>query len=107
MVKLAANPRTAAWLKDPAFMMNLQMLKTNPSMFPQLMQQDPRLGEAFNLLIGDFGGVPKDFGSKEANEDDEPEEGEKPDFKMEEEKPESFQREAYKPAPKKEEAPKQ
>lgn len=33
------------------------MLKKNPGMFSVLMQQDPRLGEAFNLLISDFGGA--------------------------------------------------
>lgn len=55
-MKLAANPRTAEWLKDPSFMTKLNMLKTSPQMFPVLMKQDPRLSEAFNLLIGDFGG---------------------------------------------------
>ena len=59
MMKLAANPRTAEWLKDPSFMTKLQMLKTNPQMFPVLMQQDPRLGEAFNMLIGDFADLTK------------------------------------------------
>jgi len=30
MMKLAANPRTAEWLKDPSFMTKLQMLKQSP-----------------------------------------------------------------------------
>lgn len=120
MVKLAANPRTAEWLKDPSFMTKLQMLKKSPQMFSVLMQQDPRLGEAFNLLISDFGGA-ANFGgpggapganfnfqdSQHAGEK-KPESQESGDFKMEEEIPESFtnnapKKEAPKPAPKKEE----
>lgn len=57
MLKLGSNPRTAEWLKDPAFMTKLQMLRKSPQMFQILMKQDPRLNEAFNLLISDVDGM--------------------------------------------------
>ena len=106
MMKLAANPRTAEWLKDPSFMTKLQMLKTNPQMFPVLMQQDPRLGEAFNMLIGDFADITKGAGGFP---DKNKAEGDKTSSKMEEEKEEEDDEEEFVPPPqppKKEEAPK-
>ncbi|KAL4476381.1 hypothetical protein ABPG74_010114 [Tetrahymena malaccensis] len=124
MMKLAANPRTAEWLKDPSFMTKLEMLKKSPQMFSVLMQQDPRLGEAFNLLLSDFGGGAAfnqganfNFQDKKNAEEQKPETKEhtttsttnqnQDDFKMEEEIPEPFtnnaKQEAPKPAPKKEE----
>ncbi|EGR31769.1 stress-induced protein sti1 family protein, putative, partial [Ichthyophthirius multifiliis] len=54
MMKLAMNPKTADYLKDPSFMQKLQMLQKNPQMFPVLMQQDPRLQEALNIMMQDF-----------------------------------------------------
>lgn len=107
------NPRTAEWLKDPSFMTKLQMLKKNPQMFSVLMQQDPRLSEAFNMLISDFGGMGGAAASAAANSaknastfEEEPaaatstsNSSSKPDFTMEEEIPEQVQREVPKPAP--------
>ena len=55
------------------------------------MQQDPRLGEAFNMLIGDFGDVAKGAAGTGANfnfQDKQKTEGDKPSSKMEEEKEE-------------------
>ncbi|KAL1887757.1 Hsp90 cochaperone [Sporothrix stenoceras] len=59
--KLAANPKTAAYLSDPTFMQRLQALQTNPSNV-QDMFSDPRMIEVMGVAMGlDFsmaGGMP-------------------------------------------------
>lgn len=49
--KLAANPKTARYLADPAFMQKLQNLSRNPSDMSAAMS-DPRLLEVMGVLLG-------------------------------------------------------
>ncbi|KRW98760.1 hypothetical protein PPERSA_03895 [Pseudocohnilembus persalinus] len=59
IAKLKANSKTAAYLNDPKFLQQVQMflgnpdmMKQNPQMMLQLIQQDPRLMECFMVLQG-------------------------------------------------------
>lgn len=47
MAKLMANPKTAAYFADPAFVQKFQMMKSNPQMMMQFMQGDPRFMDVF------------------------------------------------------------
>lgn len=49
--KLAANPKTAAYLADPDFMGKLQQLKNNPNAVGSYMQ-DPRFLQVMSVLLG-------------------------------------------------------
>lgn len=52
MAKLASNPKIAGYMQDPQFMQMLMMCQSNPTMLLQMMQQDPRLMEVFQVLTG-------------------------------------------------------
>ena len=55
-MKLLSNPKTAGYMKDPAFVQKLQLIQTNPQMMAQHMQ-DPQIAEAFKVMFGmDMGG---------------------------------------------------
>lgn len=49
--KLAGNPKTAAFLSDPAFMAKLQAVKQNPSNAQDLFS-DPRMIQVLGVLMG-------------------------------------------------------
>ncbi|KAK2054572.1 TPR-like protein [Colletotrichum caudatum] len=49
--KLAANPKTASFLADPAFMAKLQQMKENPKGSPDLFT-DPRMLQVLGVLMG-------------------------------------------------------
>ncbi len=49
--KLAANPKTSAFLADPTFMQKLQSIKNNPS-DSQAMFSDPRMIQVLGVLMG-------------------------------------------------------
>jgi stress-induced-phosphoprotein 1 len=58
--KLAANPKTSAFLADPAFMAKLQSFKQNPTNTQDLFS-DPRLVQVLGVLMGvdmDMAGAP-------------------------------------------------
>lgn len=52
MGKLAANPKTAGLVADPAFRQQLLMVQQNPSMAGQLMSSDPRFFQVMGVLMG-------------------------------------------------------
>ncbi|EFX03578.1 heat shock protein sti1 [Grosmannia clavigera kw1407] len=63
--KLAANPKTAAFLADPTFVRNLQNIQQNPQN-SQAMFSDPRMIQVMGVLMGvdlDFAGAPPAGGS--------------------------------------------
>lgn len=49
--KLAANPKTAAYLADPSFMAKLQQIQQNPLM-SQDMFSDPRMIQVLGVMMG-------------------------------------------------------
>lgn len=71
--KLASNPKTSAYLADPAFMAKIQNLKNNPNSFGQELG-DPRMMQVMSVLLGidmsfaNPGDVPA-ASAKEAEED--------------------------------------
>lgn len=79
--KLAANPKTAAFLSDPTFMAKLQQIKSNPNSNSQDLFSDPRMIQVLGVLMGvdmsfadsgAFGGAPGAGGAsapREAEED--------------------------------------
>jgi len=57
--KLATDPRTAGFMKDPQFQQVLAMASQNPQMFQMLMQQDQRIMTCLSVVLGaDLGGGP-------------------------------------------------
>ena len=50
--KLATDPTTAQYLKDPQFVNKMKMLQANPSSMTQLMQTDPQIGTALGVILG-------------------------------------------------------
>lgn len=50
--KLYQHPKTREYLKDPTFMQNLKLFAANPSMAINGMVKDPRVMEAFSVLLG-------------------------------------------------------
>jgi len=63
--KLAANPRTAKHLTDPAFVQQLRMLQRNPSL-AQGALSDPRMIDVLGALMGiDMQGFSREEGSDE------------------------------------------
>eukprot|EP00331_Platyophrya_macrostoma_P030711 CAMPEP_0176453916 /NCGR_PEP_ID=MMETSP0127-20121128/29553_1 /TAXON_ID=938130 /ORGANISM="Platyophrya macrostoma, Strain WH" /LENGTH=586 /DNA_ID=CAMNT_0017842927 /DNA_START=12 /DNA_END=1772 /DNA_ORIENTATION=+ len=64
--KLITNPKTAGYMKDPAFVQKLMSIQKNPQMMDFYMKSDPRIQEAFNVMFADFGGQGgADFGGAE------------------------------------------
>lgn len=51
-IKLMANPKTAAYFKDPQFAMKWEMCQQNPQQMMQLMQMDGRIMECIQVLTG-------------------------------------------------------
>jgi len=52
IAKLMANPKTAAYFSDPSFVKMFEMGKSNPQMFMQLVQFDPRFKEVMSTILG-------------------------------------------------------
>ncbi|KAK9446622.1 uncharacterized protein V1518DRAFT_423613 [Limtongia smithiae] len=50
--KLASNPKTSAFLADPAFVEKLKRLQKNPTAGTQEMMTDPRLLQVISVLLG-------------------------------------------------------
>jgi stress-induced-phosphoprotein 1 len=50
--KLAANPKTAALLSDPEFMMKIRMMQQNPSAMSSELLSDPRMLQALGVAMG-------------------------------------------------------
>lgn len=50
--KLAANPKTSAYLSDPAFMNKLRSIGNNPKAMSQDLFSDPRLLQVMGVLLG-------------------------------------------------------
>ena len=60
IAKLGANPKTAPYLSDPAFVAKLQAVQANPSSLGELLQggqSDPRMMECLATLLGMGGGM--------------------------------------------------
>ena len=64
--KLAANPRTAKHLADPAFVQKLQAFQQNPKLAETAFQADPRMIDVLGALMGiDMRGFAREEGSDE------------------------------------------
>ncbi|KAI0637715.1 putative stress-induced protein STI1 [Trametes polyzona] len=64
--KLAANPRTAKHLADPAFVQKLQAFQQNPKLAETALQGDPRMIDVLGALMGlDMQGFAREEGSDE------------------------------------------
>ncbi|OSD01796.1 hypothetical protein PYCCODRAFT_475866 [Trametes coccinea BRFM310] len=64
--KLAANPRTAKHLADPAFVQKLQAFQQNPKLAETAFQSDPRMIDVLGALMGlDMQGFTREEGSNE------------------------------------------
>jgi stress-induced-phosphoprotein 1 len=50
--KLAADPTTAPYLQDQAFVQKLNMIKANPRQFMTLMQGDQKIAQAMGVIMG-------------------------------------------------------
>jgi stress-induced-phosphoprotein 1 len=50
--KLQADPTTAEYLKDPAFVTQMRNLQSNPNMMSSAMGGDPRLSAAMGVILG-------------------------------------------------------
>lgn len=65
LAKLAANPRTAKHLSDPAFVQRLQLFQKNPKLAENALQ-DPRMIDVLGALMGiDMQGFAREEGSAE------------------------------------------
>ncbi len=52
VVKLMSNPRIADYFKDPQFRTKFEVLKNNPQMMMQIIQNDPKFMDVFKELTG-------------------------------------------------------
>lgn len=52
LAKLATDPSTAGFMKDPQFMQTFQMAQQNPQMFQMLLQSDQRLMACLQVALG-------------------------------------------------------
>ena len=52
MMKLMANPRIAAYFKDPQFRTKFEFIQKDPQMMMQVIQTDPRFMDVFKELTG-------------------------------------------------------
>jgi len=52
LAKLATNPSTAGFMKDPTFLSTLQNIAQNPQMLTMYMQSDPRMNAALGVVLG-------------------------------------------------------
>jgi hypothetical protein len=55
MIKLMSHPETKDLFSDPSFMQKLQLMMSNPQMASVLIQQDPKLQKAFEVLQSSAG----------------------------------------------------
>jgi hypothetical protein len=53
MMKLIQHPETKDYISDPSFMQKVQMIMQNPAAAQILIQQDPKLKKAFEVLSSD------------------------------------------------------
>ncbi|KAI0356674.1 hypothetical protein OH77DRAFT_224639 [Trametes cingulata] len=96
--KLAANPRTAKHLADPAFVQKLQAFQQNPKLAENAFQADPRMIDVLGALMGlDMQGFTREEGSDELP----------PGVQRADGPSSPKQPQASSPPPKKEEPPKQ
>lgn len=58
LMKLISNPETKDYINDPNFMQQVQMCMQNPAAIPILMQQNPKLKKAFEVIQSD---IPSNF----------------------------------------------
>lgn len=58
LIKLMQHPETKDMINDPSFMQKVQMVMQNPAAAQALIQQDPQLKKAFEVLSSD---VPSNF----------------------------------------------
>ena len=64
--KLAANPRTAKHLADPAFAQKLRLFQQSPQLADNALNADPRMIDVLGALMGiDMQGFSRDEGSDE------------------------------------------
>lgn len=50
LMKLMSNPETKDFMNDPGFMQQVQMIMQNPQAAPMLIQNNPKLKKAFDVL---------------------------------------------------------
>lgn len=55
MMKLISNPETKDFISDPNFMQQVQMIMQNPQMAPALIQNNPKLKIALDVIQSDSG----------------------------------------------------
>lgn len=61
LAKLATNPSTAAYMKDPSFVQMLGTIAQQPQMLTMFMQSDPRIQAALGVVLGlNMDGAPGD-----------------------------------------------
>ena len=53
MMKLIQNEETKDYISDPTFMQQVQMCMQNPQAIPMMMQQNPKLKKAFEVIQSD------------------------------------------------------
>jgi hypothetical protein len=53
LIKLMQHPETKDMINDPSFMQKVQMVMQNPAAAQVLIQQDPQLKKAFEVLSSD------------------------------------------------------
>jgi hypothetical protein len=61
-MKLIQHPETKDFINDPSFMQKVQMIMQNPAAAQILIQQDPKLKKAFEVLSSD---APSNFNFEE------------------------------------------
>lgn len=54
LIKLLSVEKTAEWLKDPKFAAMILDIPVNPDKLDEYMRKDPRVKEAFEVLMSDF-----------------------------------------------------
>lgn len=50
LMKLMGDPETKDFMSDPSFMQQVQMIMSNPQMAPMLIQNNPKLKKAFDVI---------------------------------------------------------
>lgn len=55
MMKLMSNPETKDFISDPSFMQQVQMIMQNPQMAPMLIQNNPKLKKALDVIQSNSG----------------------------------------------------
>lgn len=55
MIKLMSHPETKDFMNDPSFMQKVQIIMKNPQMATSLLQSDPKLRKAFEVISSNTG----------------------------------------------------